>query len=117
MRISDWSSDVCSSDLAVIGELSVVLAALSEGELGRSMHGEYRGVFGGLKRSANDLDARLAEFAGRLGRSTTGVRSASAELSHGAADLARRTQRQASTLEDTADANTTTGRTSGRAKR
>src|SRR3546814_13857536 len=54
---------------AVIGELSVVLAALSEGELGRSMHGEYRGVFGGLKRSANDLAARLAAFAGRLGSS------------------------------------------------
>src|SRR3546814_16046026 len=77
MRISDWSSDVCSSDLAVIGELSVVLAALSEGELGRSMHGEYRGVFGGLKRSANDLAARLAEFAGRLGSSTNEIGSAS----------------------------------------
>src|SRR3546814_1369883 len=66
------------------------------------MHGEYRGVFGGLKRSANDLAARLAEFAGRLGSSTNVVRSASAEISDGAEDLARRTESQAGTLEETA---------------
>ncbi len=89
---------------AVIGELSMVLLALSEGEVGRTMRGEYRGVFAGLKRSANDLAQRLAEFAGRLGASTNVVRNASAEISDGAEDLARRTESQAATLEETAAA-------------
>src|SRR3546814_18543723 len=31
MRISDWSSDVCSSDLSVLDDLTLVLAAVGKG--------------------------------------------------------------------------------------
>src|SRR3546814_16727644 len=33
MRISDWSSDVCSSDLTVAGSVAVLVALVAEGPL------------------------------------------------------------------------------------
>ncbi|WP_300296649.1 methyl-accepting chemotaxis protein [Ferrovibrio sp.] len=89
---------------AVISELSAVLQALANGEIGRSMQGEYRGVFADLKQAANVLSSRIGEFAGRLDSSTRAVRDASAEITGGAEDLAQRTERQAASLEETAAA-------------
>src|SRR3546814_11854876 len=40
MRISDWSSDVCSSDLAIIG-FSEILKAEALGPLGNPRYAEY----------------------------------------------------------------------------
>jgi methyl-accepting chemotaxis protein len=89
---------------AVIGELSSVLHALAEGEVGRSMHGAYRGIFAELKQSVNGLAHRMQDFAGRLGTATHAVRDASGEISSGAEDLAHRTEGQAAALEETAAA-------------
>ncbi len=88
----------------VIGELSGVLQALAEGEIGQKMQGEYRGVFADLKQAANALSVRMSEFAGRLNVSTRAVRDASAEITGGAEDLAQRTEHQAASLEETAAA-------------
>ncbi|MFN4278446.1 MAG: methyl-accepting chemotaxis protein [Ferrovibrio sp.] len=88
----------------VIGELSAVLQALANGEVGRNMQGDYRGVFADLKQAANALSSRMGEFAGRLGASTRAVRDASAEITGGAEDLAQRTEHQAASLEETAAA-------------
>jgi len=88
----------------VIGELSVVLQSLAQGDVGRRMQGDYSGVFGALKTTTNDLAARMAEFAQRLGTSAHLVRDASGEISSGAEDLAHRTESQAASLEETAAA-------------
>ncbi|WP_341915274.1 methyl-accepting chemotaxis protein [Ferrovibrio terrae] len=89
---------------AVIGELSAVLHALAEGDVSRSMHGAYRGIFAELKQSVNGLAHRMQDFAGRLGTATHAVRDASGEISSGAEDLAHRTEGQAAALEETAAA-------------
>src|SRR3546814_19004930 len=50
MRISDWSSDVCSSDLDTASRLPVVLQVLPSLEVGG----------GGVERSAIDVAEALA---------------------------------------------------------
>ena len=88
----------------VIGELSAVLHALADGDVGCSMQGEYSGVFAELKTAVNGLAHRMRDFAGRLGTATHAVRDASGEISGGAEDLAHRTEGQAAALEETAAA-------------
>jgi methyl-accepting chemotaxis protein len=88
----------------VVGDLSAVLHALAEGDVGCAMRGNYSGMFADLKTTTNDLAARMAEFAQRLGLSAHTVRDASGEISSGAENLAHRTEAQAASLEETAAA-------------
>jgi methyl-accepting chemotaxis protein len=84
------------------GELAVVMEALANGDLTRSVTGDYHGVFGKLKDSGNGMAGRLRDFAARLTETTMSVRTASAEISSGSQDLASRTESQAASIEETA---------------
>jgi methyl-accepting chemotaxis protein len=84
------------------GELAEVMGAMSHGDVTRSVRGEYHGVFGQLKASANGMAERLRDFAGRLTQTTQSVKAASTEISTGSQDLASRTESQAASIEETA---------------
>jgi methyl-accepting chemotaxis protein len=84
------------------GELASITGALAEGDLNRSVSGDYAGVFGELKASVNGMAATLRDFAGKLGHASHAVRDASAEISAGSQDLAQRTESQAANIEETA---------------
>ncbi len=84
------------------GELASITSALAEGQLDRSVTGDYAGVFGDLKQSVNGMASTLRDFATRLGTATHAVRDASAEISAGSQDLAQRTESQAASIEETA---------------
>jgi methyl-accepting chemotaxis protein len=84
------------------GELAEVMGAMAEGDLSRSVRGDYRGVFGQLKGAANGMSDRLRDFAGRLTETASAVHSASSEISTGSQDLASRTESQAASIEETA---------------
>src|SRR3546814_17377297 len=77
------------------GELADVMGAMAEGDLGRSVRGDYRGVFGQLKGAANGMAERLRDFAGRLTETARAVHSASSEHSTGRQALPTRTERPA----------------------
>src|SRR3546814_9550177 len=55
MRISDWSSDVCSSDLR---GLRLGLGVVRTGEIGRSADGLGNGIVDGLERNFRGLAGR-----------------------------------------------------------
>src|SRR3546814_6536580 len=65
MRISDWSSDVCSSDLA--RGVAVVDPAISDDALAKLQEGGIRGIrFNFLKRLVDDAPKdKFLEVAGR----------------------------------------------------
>jgi methyl-accepting chemotaxis protein len=84
------------------GELASVMAAMAEGDLTHTVKGDYSGVFGDLKDSANSTAGRLRDFAGRLNLTAQTVRGASSEISTGSQDLAQRTESQAASIEETA---------------
>ena len=84
------------------GELAEVMGAMAHGDVTRSVRGEYHGVFGQLKSSANGMADRLRDFAGRLTQTAQSVKVASDEISTGSQDLAQRTESQAASIEETA---------------
>src|SRR3546814_19576693 len=67
MRISDWSSDVCSSDLAAVQQHAGVAVDVGDRRPARSGSGEARvvGEAAGFLRQLGDLDAGGAERATR----------------------------------------------------
>src|SRR3546814_6659460 len=78
MRISDWSSDVCSSDLGAVGafEVAVAQVAGAAGALGHVLAGQFQ-VHAPKARAGRgvdverllDLAADVAEAAGLVGGS------------------------------------------------
>jgi methyl-accepting chemotaxis protein len=87
---------------SMTGELAAVTAAMAEGDVTRTVTGDYAGVFGALKNSVNRMAATLKDLAGRLRVSAAAVRDASGEISAGSQDLAQRTESQAASIEETA---------------
>jgi methyl-accepting chemotaxis protein len=84
------------------GEMAETMGAMAGGDLTKSVRGDYRGVFGQLKDSANGMASRLRDFAGRLTSTAQSVKVASDEISTGSQDLAQRTESQAASIEETA---------------
>ncbi|WP_374303982.1 methyl-accepting chemotaxis protein [Ferrovibrio sp.] len=84
------------------GEMADTMGAMAGGDLTKSVRGNYHGVFGQLKDSANGMANRLRDFAGRLTSTAQSVKVASDEISTGSQDLAQRTESQAASIEETA---------------
>jgi methyl-accepting chemotaxis protein len=101
-RVGGSVNDMIARTNAVTGQLADVTSALSEGDLTRRVSGDYHGVFGQLKDSANGMAERLRDFARRLAENAEAVKTASAEISSGSQDLAQRTESQAASIEETA---------------
>src|SRR3546814_6804284 len=61
MRISDWSSDVCSSDLPVVENDARDLAPFARaGAVAQKPSApELHGVFGILRRGGDDIESRI----------------------------------------------------------
>src|SRR3546814_17139993 len=67
MRISDWSSDVCSSDLHLGGERGLIVYGLDRGEPGLDRLGALRGDRGLVHESRVEIaDLRDGLLLGRL---------------------------------------------------
>lgn len=84
------------------GELAGVLSAVAQGDLTRSVTGDYQGRLAELKASVNETVGRLAETVTTIQTTTADVNIAAREISGGADDLSRRTEGQAASLEETA---------------
>ncbi len=89
---------------AVLAGLSSVLQAVAEGDLSRSLDGDYSGVFAELQQAVQRVTERMDAFSTGLTSATAAVRDAAAEISVGAEDLAHRTEEQSAALEETAAA-------------
>ena len=79
-----------------------VMDALSDGDLSKSIDGDYQGTFGKIKEALNGTTINLKNMVQKIQESTSHVSSASKEISVGSLDLSQRTESQASSLEETA---------------
>ena len=86
----------------VINDTVVVLGAMANGDLTRSIESDYAGTFGQLKANANTTLAKLTEVLSEINESAGTVMSGSKEIALGNTDLSKRTEEQASSLEETA---------------
>ncbi|WP_374263621.1 methyl-accepting chemotaxis protein [Zoogloea sp.] len=85
-----------------LGEVARVLEALAGGDLTQQIEGEFQGAFAHLRDSTNTTVSRLNALIGGLQRSAMAINSAAQEIAAGNADLSRRTEQQAGSLEETA---------------
>jgi len=91
--------DVISDSFSSI---SFVMKALSEGDLTKTMSGEYSGEFANIQTTINSSMSRLEKMVGDIRSSAGQISSAANEISQGNTDLSQRTEEQAASLEETA---------------
>lgn len=79
-----------------------VLNALAQGDLTQTIDRDYRGTFAQMKADANATVAQLKQIASTITDATEAINNAAKEIAAGNADLSRRTESQAASLEQTA---------------
>lgn len=94
-KLMDAISDPIQQSIAV-------LTTLAEGDLTRTLRGEYHGSFLQIQDALNGTITRLRDTVMRIKESAEAVHLASNEISAGSTDLSQRTEQQASSLEETA---------------
>jgi PAS domain S-box-containing protein len=103
MKIVKFATEVTARKAAV-NELGHVLGLLAEGDLDCTIEGSFPGELDSVRQAFNQTVTRFSDIIRQLRTSSTGLRSATGEILSGANDLADRTSRQASTIEETSAA-------------
>ncbi|ARU57720.1 methyl-accepting chemotaxis sensory transducer [Oleiphilus messinensis] len=85
-----------------IAEIGQSFSAMSKGDLTTSISKAYQGEFETIKNNANNSMAKLTEALSLIQQASINVRVSANEVAKGSDDLSRRTEAQASSLEETA---------------
>ncbi|PQA49513.1 methyl-accepting chemotaxis protein [Amnimonas aquatica] len=85
-----------------LSDIVRVLNALAQGDLTQTIERDYQGTFAQLKHDANATVAQLKSIITTITEATDAINSAAKEIAAGNADLSRRTESQAASLEETA---------------
>ena len=85
-----------------LGDIAMVLDAIAQGDLTRTIAAEYEGTYAQLKDDTNTTVAKLREVVGRILEASEAISSAAGEIASGNADLSGRTEEQAASLQQTA---------------
>ncbi|MBO9588061.1 methyl-accepting chemotaxis protein [Devosia sp.] len=102
-KIVKYATDVTDRKRAV-NLLGGELAKLAKGDLRARIHTPFKGELDAVRLAYNNTVDRFAEIVARLRRSSGTLRAATAEILTGANDLAERTSRQASAIQETSAA-------------
>ncbi|CAK0770746.1 methyl-accepting chemotaxis protein [Gammaproteobacteria bacterium] len=89
---------------SVIAEVCEEATALAEGDLDQRIDKDYQGAYLTLKHAFNTTSERLADIVREIDRAVNAIASVAGEISVGTADLSKRTENQAASLEETASA-------------
>ncbi|MEO0386517.1 MAG: methyl-accepting chemotaxis protein [Pseudomonadota bacterium] len=85
-----------------LDEIDQSTAALVAGDLTRRMPARFTGRFGEVGSGLNDMAGHISGLMGELGTSERAIRSSATQIEADAHDLSRRSENQASALEETA---------------
>ncbi len=86
----------------VTDETSAVIGALARGDLNKKIETEYEGSFARLRDDVNATVSNLSRVIDNIRKGVGTVEHTAREIAEGNADLARRTETQSSSLEETA---------------
>ncbi|MBB4063088.1 methyl-accepting chemotaxis protein [Gellertiella hungarica] len=87
-----------------LGEMGTVIHSLANGDLTRSMRGQYAGAFAELQSNMNHALQRLQQSLGTVQHATGEIGRNAYELREASDNLAKRTEQQAASLEQTSAA-------------
>jgi methyl-accepting chemotaxis protein len=85
----------------IVDTIGTSLDAMARGDLSVEVTAELTGPFAALKRSFNDAASGLRALIGNVVTRTENIRTGANEIASASEDLARRTERNAATLEET----------------
>ncbi len=100
--LGDQVNSMMQAVVDPIRESTRVIQSLAEGDLTKSMEGEFQGEFAVLSEALNDSMSKLQQMMGEITQSAGSISSGAGEISQGNADLSQRTEEQASSIEETA---------------
>ncbi len=103
-RFARGINDLLVSVDSGIAETRRVIAALAEGDLTQTMHGEFRGAFGELQHNVNATLATLQDTMRQVRQTTGSISGNTNEVRSASDDLSKRTEQQAAALEETSAA-------------
>jgi len=101
-NLGEGINQVVGTTESGLKDIGVVLSAMSEGDLTKTITTEYSGLFNELKVSCNTTVSSLTTMLGQIRDGSATIHSAVGEIAAGNADLSSRTEEQASSLEETA---------------
>jgi methyl-accepting chemotaxis protein len=102
-KIVKYATDITERKRAV-NLLGAALGKLAEGDLRSRIDTPFRGELDNVRLALNHTVDRFTEIVARLRRSSSTLRSATSEMLAGATDLADRTTRQSSAIQQTSTA-------------
>ena len=102
LQLAQRLNALLDANAGSIEQVSLLLAALSRGDLTAQMHGDFHGVFARIQDDANATIAQLTDIVGRIQNASNNLNQAAGDMAHGNAHLASRTEQQAASLEETA---------------
>ncbi|MDH6269098.1 methyl-accepting chemotaxis protein [Rhizobium sp. SG_E_25_P2] len=103
-RFASSVNDLVVSVDTGVAETNRVVAALAVGDLTAAMQGHFRGVFLELQTNVNATMERLRQVMAEVRSAIDMIEAGAGELRVASSDLARRTERQAASIEETAAA-------------
>lgn len=86
----------------IVRSTSIVMGAMAEGDLTKTVEGEYEGELAELQSSINESIERIGTVVSEIFDASQSISSAASEISQGNTDLSQRTEEQASSLQETA---------------
>ncbi|MDQ7048021.1 MAG: PAS domain-containing protein [Enterobacterales bacterium] len=101
-ELSEGLNSLVSVVDGAVGETTRMLQAIADGELTDKMQGDYHGAFAQIKNSVNNTVDKLVEVVDKLRQRATSVMDGSNDVLQGNTIMKKRTEEQASGLEETA---------------
>lgn len=101
-KLSHGVNEMVDVSERIISDTVYVLSAMSQGDLTKSIEGDYQGSFGQLKNDTNNTIEKLTEVLGEINSNANSVLNGAHEIATGNSNLSQRTEEQASSLEVTA---------------
>ncbi|RJE78398.1 diguanylate cyclase [Pseudoalteromonas sp. MSK9-3] len=84
-----------------LNECKTVMFALSEGNLTKSVQGDYQGDFNALKHSVNTSVSNLAKMVSQIRATANTINNSASGIKSGMNDLSERTESQAASIQQT----------------
>ncbi len=86
----------------LLDETSSVMMAMSEGDLTKTIAGEYEGHFALLQNAVNDTVGKIAEIAKEIGQASKCISTSATDIAKETTDLGSRTEQQSHALSEVA---------------
>lgn len=98
-EVAEGLNKIADMSDRALQDIRSIMLALAEGNLGKQMDAQYKGTFAEIAEAMNTAMASLSGAFSDIQGETSQLKSASRQMADGVADLKRRSQEQAKTIE------------------